>query len=356
MALEKKKLQIIDILNINISPARCMLHIKHLLNDSDIEKKIKNLRNELKNVTDDKKMKEIKEELSKLSKQVIRISGDTSLFMAVICNNFIEEILNNAVNNTIQNNKKVIDVSSLIQNDNIIDRSYYYIYNTLPSFVNYNKEEFEQNKKEKMEKNKRIKEIKKNKADNTNSNEIVSEELNTKTEEQNKNNTFNTYIELFLKTIKKNLLENENTNKIKINSVELREFLSILIIESIQKFTTLTKIIIHQLMGVRTMNSNHIKTIIMLIMKNNECSDEVINKLIDGVNDKINLYYKYIQEEKNNKIKELDDDSKKLLDQKQKEKEKLKKKKEVELAEKKAKEATEKYKKLSAEIKSINKK
>lgn len=341
----KKRQQLTDVLGISISPARCAAHLKKNLANKEIDTEIHNLREKLKVSVDDVENVKLKEEISILSQKVVRISSETSTVMAVICDGFVEDLLKHSINETLASNKKMVDVSYIMSGDHK-KNLYYSIYHKLPTFVNYDSKVYEELRKKKIEDNKKAKKAKKEGegSDNEVSPPVVPVADDGKT-------TFNTYIDAVLKNVKKDLQLAENV-KVR-TSIEVRDFLSDMIIECIKRFVTLSKIFVQQIMGVRTMNSNHIKAIVHMFMKDEGNTDEQIDLVINRINEKIELFQKHVVSEKANRWADLDDITKQDLLNKQVEKSKNRKKKDLLLAEKRAAEAAERVKKLAEEVASV---
>ncbi len=338
----KKRQQLTDVLGISISPARCAAHLKKNIANKELDNEIRNLRKQFNTVTDENEKNKIKDEISQLSQKVVRISSESSTVMAVICDGFVEDLLKHSISETLASNKKMVDVNYIMSGDHK-KNLYYSIYHKLPTFVNYDAKVYEDLKKKKIEDNKKAKKIKKESdgSDVEVQPTVVSPSDDGKT-------TFNTYIDAVLKNVKKDLQLAEN---IKIRtSIEVRDFLSDMIIECIKRFVMLSKIFVQQIMGVRTMNSNHIKAIVHMFMKDEGNTDEQIDLVINRINDKVDLFQKHIVSEKVDKLAELDEETKKVLQNKQLERNMNRKKKDLQLAEKRAVEAAERVKKLTEEI------
>ena len=367
---KKQRQQLTDVLGISISPARCATHLKQHLVNEDIESNIKSLRELLKNSTDDEEKIKLKSEIFNLSQKIVRISSETSTVMAVICNGFVEDLLKHSINETINNNKKIVDVSNIISGSHK-QNIYYSIYYKLPSFINYDPKVYENLRKERTENNKKNKKSKTagvNNSTDVNPENTVTDTVDTTVVENNNQDsaittgndttdipqpedsnkiTFNTYIDAILKQVKKNP-QYENI-KIRISN-EVRDYLSNMIIECIKRFVVLSKIIVQQIMGVRTMNSNHIKAIIHMFMKDEGNSDEDINKVINQIDEKLNVYQEHIKSERANKFNELDEATKQQIREKQEERAKNRKKRDIVIAEKRAADAAARVKKLTEEI------
>lgn len=339
---DKKRQQLTEILGISISPARCAAHLKKNLINKDIDTEIHQLREKLKETTDESEKNKIKDDISTLSQKIVRISSETSTVMAVICDGFVEDLLKHSISETLASNKKMVDVSYIMSGDHR-KNLYYSIYHKLPTFVNYDGKVYDELRKKKIEDNKKAKKAKKEGSET----DPESEPVVTSSTEDSKT-TFNTYIDAVLKNVKRDLKLAEN---IKIRTgIEVRDFLSNMIIECIKRFVTLSKIFVQQIMGVRTMNSNHIKAIVHMFMKDEGNTDEQIDIVINKINEKIDLFQKHIIAERTNKLDDLDEATKQDLLNKQIEKNKNRKKKDLQLAEKRAADAAERVKRLTEEV------
>jgi hypothetical protein len=342
---DKKRQQFTDVLNISISPARCATHLKQYLVNNEIEKEIKDLRSEWKsNDISDTEKENIKLKISELSKKIVRISNETSTVIAIICNEFITDLLKHGINETIKNNKKIVDIASILSGNH--EQSIYYsIYYKLPSFNKYDPKVYETIKKEKLEHSKKNK---KSKAVELVEDEAVEEEVETKAEDEHVEDgnkiTFNSYIDSIRKCIKKEA-QYENV-KIRVDS-EVRDYLSNMIIECIKRFVVLSKIIVQQIMGVRTMNSSHIKAIIHMFMKDEGNTDEQISVIINNIDDKLKIYHEHIRNEKANRFNELSEEQKQQIMESKESRMKDRKQKDLRMAERRAAEAAERLKKLN---------
>jgi hypothetical protein len=347
--LEKKRQQLTDILGISISPARCAAHLKKNLYNKEIDTNIKLLKSKLTEPNAD--IPNINKEISTLTQKIIRISSETSTVMAVICDGFVEDLLKHSINETLASNKKMVDVNYIMSGDHK-KNLYYSIYHKLPSFVNYDPKVYEEMKKKRTEDNKKHKKSKitvenTEKAETTETTEITETTETTETtvvDTDDGKTTFNTYIDAVLKNVKKQLQLSDNV-KIR-TSIEVRDFLSDMIIECIKRFVILSKIFIQRITGVRTMNADHIKVIVNMFMKDEGNTDDQIELVLSRINEKIDMFHKHIVAEKENKINLLDDNAKKELSIKLHERIAKKKKTDLEMTEKKLHDMTEKIKKL----------
>lgn len=363
---DKKRQQFTDVLSISISPARCATHLKQYLINKDVEDEFKKLRDQIKSpdISDSEKDL-IKTQISSLSQKIVRISNETSTVIAIICNGFVNELLRHGIKESINSNKKMVDIESIISGDHK-NNLYYSIYYKLPSFNAYDPKVYEAIKKEKTEHNKKNKKSKTEETKEEDEKEETKEKEEEKVEksdvEENTHNgeedgnkiTFNSYVEAIIKIIKFDPQYNKDKdNKIRFEQ-EVRYYLSNMIIECIKRFVVLSKIIVQQIMGVRTMNSNHIKAIIHMFMKDEGNTDEQIDEIINNIDEKLKIYHEHVKNEKNNRYNVLSDEEKKKIMDNKAERVKTRKQKDIVLAKRRAEEAAERLKKLSEEATSSN--
>ena len=156
--------------------------------------------------------------------------------------------------------------------------------------------------------------------------------------------TFYTYIENALKAIKK---EPQYAN-MRV-SIRIRNDLSEIVAAILTRIAVLARIIVKRVMNVRTMNADHVKDVVAMLMTDEGCTEAQISAFTDEVDAKLVIYHKHLASERVKKVvPETGEASQKKL-----ETEYLRKKNQVELAKKRAKDAVEKCKGLQTEIASI---
>lgn len=274
-----------------------------------MKQKSKNLENPetiSKNEEVDKQLSIITAKLKNSSKKVIRISTETSIAIATICNYFIENLIIFVINEIVSNGKKVFDIA-MIMNLEHKNNLYYLILNKLPSFLNYDVKKYEEQKKEHQEflkKNKKEKNA--TSADNNSTNENKKEEKEQKKtngeSEVKENNKiyFTSYVNDIIKTNINKITENNDKDAkkdfIRITK-DVKVFLSTLIIECIRRYITLVKIIAKEFSKIR-ISPNHLKTIIHLCMKDEGKEDSEILQITNIIDEKIKLYNDHIKSDK----------------------------------------------------------
>ena len=326
---KKIRLQLSTILGVNISQARCLAHLKYHLTDDLIDTKIKEIR--LLQKTEPNEEHQAK--LVELSKNVVRISSETPIAIATLCDNFVKELIKHGMNQAIASDRKNVDIKHLQMGD-LTTLVYYPMFKNLSCFVNYSE----------VEKVKKVEVVKV---------EMVIKEETTDVESEDEGPTqtsFITYVENAIKSIKKE----EMYSTLRINN-KVREYLSNMVTELIQRISILSKLLVQKVINVRTMTADHIKSAIMIIMVDNKCTEESITAIIDFINDKIKLYQEHIKSEKTKKESLLDDVTKEENETKLKTKEFEKKKKQADIVLQRAKNNTEKANILKKEVEQLQK-
>jgi hypothetical protein len=367
--VKKSRVQLAHILDINISQARCATHLKHNLGDDTIEGEIKELRKLLKTAKDAgdaAKHAELKDQIAEKSKALVRISSATPIAAAVMMDNLVKEVIRAGMDQAIAGDRKIVEVVHL--HENSPERlSYFPLYDKCPSWANYNSEHEDELKKVRAAANKVAKEAREAKkaaateegkkpaktkaapkakpaADDDDDERSAGESTNTKT-------TFYTYVENALKTVKAEELPDGRGTPYSTMRVSnrVREYLSDLVAEAIARMANLARIIVQCVMHVRTMNSDHVKAVVHMLMADAGRTEEQIQAVTVQIDEKLTAYHDHLKSEKDKKSAALDDDQKAEIKRKQLEAELNRKKKQADLAKKRAIEAAQKAKDLSAE-------
>ena len=334
------RLQLTNILGINISQARCLSHLKYHLSDSVVNSQIQDVRNQMKaiNLTDADRSA-LRSKIVNFSKNVVRISSETPIAIATICDNFVKEFIKHGMNQAILTDRKNVDIKHLHAGD-LKSLVYYSVFKNLTSFVNYDPVQEDELRKERATANKLKKEP-----------STVEPTSETETDEESTTKTsFVTYVENAIKTIKKE----EMYSSLRFNT-RVREYLSDLITELIERIAVLSKIVVQNVMNVRTMNADHIKSIIHLILADDKHTDAHIEQVMLTISDKLKLYQDHIKNEREKKVLLLDDATKVENESQRATKEFDKKKKQADVVFQRAKDTAEKAKTLKKEVELLQK-
>ena len=270
----------------------------------------------------------------------------------------IKEVLAHGLNQAKAADAKLLEVDH-IHTGSTTDLVTWPLIRTLPSYKEYTPEHEEEILKQKTEDNKRAKEAREAKkaAEAAAKKQLAGKkaaaaaavkkadpDADSEEDEEHKT-TFFTYVDNAIKTVKKD----EGYKNIRISN-RVREYCSDLVSEFLVKVADLARIIVQQVMGVRTLNADHIKAIVTLLLSNEGRSDEEIDPIVELVDEKLQIYSDHQKAEKARKIAEMDDDKKRELDDKKRRLEVERKKKAIETAHRNAVKAEEKARKLAEDI------
>jgi hypothetical protein len=364
---KKSRVQLAHVLDINISQARCATHLKHNLGDDIIEGEIKALRKSLnaaKLDSDAAKQVELKTQIAQKSKTLVRISSATPIAAAVMMDNLVKEVIRAGMDQAIAGDRKIVEVMHLHENSPT-RLTYYPLYGSCPSWANYNPEHEDEMKKTRAASNKLAKDVREAKKAATPEEckkvgkkvgkvklvDAVLEDDDDANDGANTKTTFYTYVENALKTVKSEELPDGRGAPYSTMRVSnrVREYLSDLIAEAIARMANLARIIVQCVMHVRTMNSDHVKAVVHMLLADAGRSEDQILAVTAQIDEKLSVYHEHLRSEKDKKTAALDDEQKSEMLRKQLEAELLRKKKQTDLARKRAIEAAQKAKELSAE-------
>ena len=331
------RLQLTSILGVNISHARCLSHLKYHLTDTTTESQIKEVRGQVKNAAEADK-EALRSKITELSKNVVRISSETPIAVATICDSFVKEFIRHGMNQVLTTDRKNVDIKHLHTGD-LKELVYYSIFKNLPSFMNFDQAQEDELRKERAAVNKSKKDA------STVIAEVESDDETTVTK-----TSFITYVENAIKSIKKE----EVYSSLRINT-RVREYLSDLVSELIMRIAVLSKIVVQNIMNVRTMNADHIKSIIHLILADDKHTDARIASVLDSIGDKLKLYQDHTKNEREKKVLLLDDATKELNETQRVAKELEKKKKQADVVQQRAADTAEKAKTLKLEVDELEK-
>jgi len=356
-AVKRTRVQLAHILGVDVSQARCATHLKQNLGDETVEGEIKDLRAALKKAKEDGgDLDPIKAQIAEKSKALVRISGETPIAAAVIWDGAVKEILRHGMDQAIASDRKIVDTSHL-HDGSPTALVYYPLFSKCEIWDLYDQDHEEELKKERAASNKAAKEAREAK-------KAAAEEKGPKgakgakapaakapaeedAEDDNEpaaKTTFYTYVENALKTVKKD----EPYKSMRVSN-RVREYLSELVAQGIARQALLARIIVQRVMGVRTMNADHVKAVVHVLMADEGRTPEQINLVTGQIDEKLTLYHDHLTEEKAKKAAALDEAKKAENERKKREFDLNRKKKQAELAKKRAIEAAQKAKDLNSE-------
>jgi hypothetical protein len=349
---KKTRIQLASVLHISISQARCGAHLKQNLSDEQVEEKIRVLRQEKERLEKEPAgaaaAEVLKQKISDLSKGLVRMSSKTPIATAVVMDALVKELIRHGMDRAAAAERKVVEVANL--HEAAAGLVYYPLVNKLPAFAGYNPEHEEDLRRRRATKNKAAKEAreaKKGGAPEAGAREPKGEEDSEGGGEHPKT-TFHTYVETALKAVK----QAEPYSSMRVSN-RVREYLSQLLAEAITRLAVLSRIIVQQVMGVRTMDADHVKAIIHVLMVDEgrgEAQIEDVKRLID---EKLALYEEHMRREKDKKAALQAGEKKAETEHKRLEGQFTRKKKLAETARRRALAATAKAEGFEAEAKGL---
>jgi hypothetical protein len=349
---KRTRVQLAHILGVDVSQARCATHLKQNLGDDSIEEEIKSLRTTLKKAkADGLDLGDLKVQIGEKSKSLVRISGETPIAAAVIWDGAVKEILRHGMDLAIASDRKIVDTTHL-HDGSPSSLIYYPLFSKCEIWAKYNQDHEEELKKERAATNRVAKEVREAKkaADEKTAKGVKNPKTPTTEDDVEDDNdpptktTFYTYVENALKTVKK-----DDPYKSMRVSNRVREYLSELVAQGIARQATLARIIVQRVMGVRTMNADHVKAVVHVLMADEGRTSDQINLVTGQIDKKLDLYHEHLAEEKIKKAASLDETKKSEVERKKHEFDLNRKKKQAELAKRRAIEAAQKAKDLNAE-------
>jgi len=362
---KKHRVQLATVLGIGISQARCATHLKYYLGDEAVEAEIKELRAEVKAATEAKeeaKVADLKAQISEKSKTLVRTSSGTPIAAATMMNSLVIELIRYGMDQAIAGQRKIVEVAHLHENSPE-SLSLYPLFDKCASWAGYDPAHEEELKKQRTAQNKAAKDAREAKKKAAEEEEKAGGKPAAKTpakaapaadaddgESGGVKTTFNTYVENTLKTVKAEELPDGTKPYATMRvSNRVREYISDMVAEAIARLACLARIIVTYAMDVRTMNADHIKVVVRMLLTDAGRSEDQIEEVTQQIDDKLKIYHDHLESEKAKKAEELTDEKKAEIAQKKAETEIARKKKQADMAAKRAVESAEKAKALRAE-------
>jgi len=372
----------LEVLGIDIPPARCVTHLKNQLIPPQIAEGLKKLNEELKvykkeevpvvpegeqpvveTAAETKKRIEtvrakhkdrVAEIYAEIAKTSIRISNDAPIAVATICNHSLREIINHAIQQTIAADRKIVEVHH-IHSGSVKSLLTYPIWRNLPTIINYDAAYEDGLKKDRSTQNKTIKEEREVRKKEREEREKDGEKIeklrkprDPKKSDSSKEvseTTFITYVDKAFKRIR-----DDEQNKGMRVSYRIREYCSDLIHDLIIRLANIAKIIVQDVSGVRTLNADHIISIVKLFMIDEGKTADEFKKIDDVMRGKLADYKEHAQKEKLGKEEKMTDDEKMEKTAKKKLDDIKRKERELENAKTRAVELAAKAKKLQEDL------
>lgn len=369
-AAVKTRQQLTTVLGVSISQARCATHLKHNLGDKEVEAEIADLRKQLKAAKDsgtatDEEIAAFKLKIADLSKALVRIASETPIAAAVVADIVVMELIVRAMDQAIADERKIVNVEHYHAGQTS-SALCFPIYDKCAAYAEYDPELEEEIRKQRAAENKAAKEAREAKKaaaeavtgkaapkpkaaakaakvddDGEEGEEGDDEDRHTKT-------TFYTYVDTALKKAK--LQEEYHSMRV---SNRVRENLSDIVADLLKRLALLSQIVVKDVVKVRTMDADHVKAIVHLLMADAGRTSEQIADVLGRIDEKLNTYREHLASEKAKKEAALSEDKKAEIERKKLAAELIRKKRQADLAKKRAYESANKAKSLTADAEKI---
>ena len=332
---KKSRVLTANILQIDISPARCVQHIRQRIGEDKEEKqKLSAARQALKNTPENTiEYTTLLETITTLSPKFTRVSGETQLAVGTIWDVVTKQLLLYGVKQAIEAKSGIVNVCHL-HNGKPQELVYYPIFCQCQAWTDYDPLHEAQLKTEQTEHNKQIKAAREKK----------EEAPKAKKSSETSKMTFLTYVENALKTLRKDVEHPETKMRV---SKRIRAYIAEIIAQGIAIHTDIYKILI-KYEGTKTITADHVCTVANMMLSMFRRNPNQITELNNLINTKLELYKNHMIEESKKKLDSMPDESRQKLEKNKKDLETAKKIKQAEATLKRAAMQTQKIKDAEA--------
>ena len=307
-APKKRRCLMTDILGIEVSTARCQSHMKDSLITPEESARLVEKRKALnvlktnakaagQSIDDDAAFNALNAEYRKIADSHVRIGGDAPIAMAALTNWIARSCLLRAVDKTKSLDHKIVEISAF-HGEDLATIDVWPLICDLPAITTYNAECEKDLRVERAARGK-LQKAKREQAKNDEGVDVDESD----DEGQNQHTTnFYTYVDNVMKKIKE-----DPTCKLRV-SARIRVVIADLIAEFIARFSKVAKVNVLELLGVRTLNAEHVLTItkVAYVLKTGSEDSEQMKAILDYVSEKVNKFHEYAQAEKARKWEEMD--------------------------------------------------
>lgn len=352
-----------DRLGLSISTARSDSHMRHQFTPPDVEKELAAKRAEIKELkevaeaedrdpAEDEDLLQAKAELAELNKSVVRISNDAPIAVAALCDVIATSLIRWAMDQTILAGGKMVEIKALHDGD-LTTSAVWPLVGDLDAIKSYDPEYEEQLRKEQTAANKRQKEMRAAaKAAREAGEEVPAPAEQDDGDDKDKDGlstNFNTYIDNAQKAVKK---EDDEAYGLMRVTGRLRQVISDVIAEFIARLSQVAKILVLELLGVRTLSAEQILVMVKTdyVRKTGEPENESMVEICTYVQGKLALFEKHLADEAARKAASLTPEQKAEIQQKKEAAAAAKRKRDAATAKQRAIEMAQKAKNLAAEV------
>jgi hypothetical protein len=217
--------------------------------------------------------------INDLTKKIVRLSSEVSVVVATMCDFIVDDIITFAMDYVLATNKKQVQPQHLVAPGIEGIKSYPFIRN-LPVFVQERARVAQEQAKLAAART----------ADATTAeNPAVTDDSESDADDSDyKQNNFVTYVTNAICKVKQN--DRYATMRI---SLDVRKYLSNLIICFIKRISNMAQIIVQDISDVRTLNPEHVVNIIKWILRDEQSPDAVFQEIKGRIEEKLVLYKKH---------------------------------------------------------------
>lgn len=335
------------VIQLDISHARCATHLRKHLDAKDNTESLKKLRARVKDLSTQLKAEnlpatehasltaqvaELQAKITAQSKETIRISGDTPIAIATIWDYAIKELLEHAISAAARGGQSSISMAHV--HEPPVDGTplvYAPLYNRCKSWLSYsvaNENVLQQARAAQNKLDKERRAAKKAAEAAAITAATASGAVPTSSaveaavaaaavatvattdaaaaaaaEDESGETTFITYVDNAYRRIR----PNPDEHKFRI-SFRVREHLSDLISEGIERIALLSRVLVTQVDDVRTMSTDHVKAVANILVLNDDRPQSEIDEVLAAVSEKLTQYKNYNDAERSRKEAELSDE------------------------------------------------
>ena len=306
----KKRHQINEILGLTISTARVQAHLKAYLSDPEIDGRLKELRSSLKDAKsngDAQQESEIRKQLTCLSQEQIRVSSATPIVTAAAMDWGLQNCIEHSLfRPTLKMGRKMVESNHLTE-DNPSQHPWWTLFHNLPTYMNWDGGQEEEIKKDQALTNKRAKELREARKKAKEAGGVVPEvKKEDKMDNEAVNTNFVTYIDNAFAAVKATSPEFKGLRV----AHRTRAIMAELMREFIARVAVSAKIVVKQLLDVRTLGEKHVINIFRMWMADANRPDEEIQSLMSFIEEKLACYNKHLKTEEGRKWEEMSEDRK----------------------------------------------
>ncbi len=307
---KKRRSLMTDILGIEVSNARCQSHMKDSLITAEESALLAEKRKTLQifktnaktaghSIDDDAAISTLKEECRKIADRHVRIGGDAPIAMAALTNWIARSCLLRAAEKTKAAELKIVEIGAL-HGEDLATIDVWPLICDLPAITSYNPERENNLRLERAARGK-LQKAKREQAKNAEG-AAPADDDESDDEGQNHTTNFYTYVDNVMKKIKE-----DPAYKLRV-SARIRVVIADLIAEFIARFSKVAKVNVLELLGVRTLNAEHVLAItkVAYVLKTGSEDNEKMQAILDYVGEKVSMYREHTQGEKARKWEEMD--------------------------------------------------